>query len=177
MPGMKPLQTMAKNAPARATDSHVAIVGHITKDEFLLFVSGTELANGFINRFLLVGVKRSQELPFGGRLQGKELERVRKATLTALRFASLPRQLTFDPQARERWIEVYGPAVARRGRTARRRHPPRRGARRPPRRDLRHPGLRRADRPGAPRGRAGGLALQPGLRPLDLRRQPRRPHR
>ena len=105
----KPLQTMAKNAPVRATDSHVAIVGHITKDEFLRFVSGTELANGFINRFLLVGVKRSQELPFGGRLQGKELERVRKATLTALRFASLPRQLTFDPQARERWIEVYGP--------------------------------------------------------------------
>ena len=27
----------------------------------------------------------------------------------ALRFASLPRQLTFDPHARERWIEVYGP--------------------------------------------------------------------
>jgi hypothetical protein len=34
---------------------------------------------------------------------------VRDTTLTALRFASLPRQLTFDPHARERWIEVYGP--------------------------------------------------------------------
>jgi len=105
----KPLQTMAKNAPVRSSDSHVAIIGHITKDEFLRFVSGTELANGFINRFLLVAVRRSQELPFGGRLQGKELERVRKAALTALRFASPPRPLTFDPQARERWIEVYGP--------------------------------------------------------------------
>ncbi len=105
----KPLQTMAKNAPVRATDSHVAILGHITKDEFLRFVSGTELANGFVNRFLLVGVRRSQELPFGGCLQGEELERVHNATLTALRFASPPRQLTFDPEARERWIEVYGP--------------------------------------------------------------------
>lgn len=105
----KPLQTMAKNSPVRATDSHVAIIGHITKDEFLRFVSGTELANGFVNRFLLVGVRRSQELPFGGRLQGKELARVREAALSALRFASPPRQLTFDTQARERWIEVYGP--------------------------------------------------------------------
>jgi hypothetical protein len=35
--------------------------------------------------------------------------RVRAATLAALRFASLPRQLSFDPDARERWIAVYGP--------------------------------------------------------------------
>jgi hypothetical protein len=105
----KPLQTIAKNSPVRATDPHVAIIGHITKDELLRFVSGTELANGFVNRFLLVAVRRSQELPFGGRLDGKQLERVRDATLTALRFASLPCQLTFEPAARERWIEVYGP--------------------------------------------------------------------
>ena len=105
----KPLQTIAKTAPVRATNAHVAIIGHITKDELLRFISGTELANGFVNRFLLVGVRRSQELPFGGRLIGEALARVRDATLTALRFASLPRQLTFDPHASERWIEVYGP--------------------------------------------------------------------
>lgn len=34
---------------------------------------------------------------------------MRDATLTARRFASLPHQLTFDPAARERWIDVYGP--------------------------------------------------------------------
>ena len=95
----KPLQTIAKNAPVRATGAHIAIIGHITKDELLRFVSGTELANGFVNRFLLVAVRRSQELPFGGRLDGTELERVRDATLAALRFASLPRQLTFDAEA------------------------------------------------------------------------------
>ncbi len=105
----KPLQTIAKNAPVRATGAHIAIIGHITKDELLRFISGTELANGFVNRFLVVAVTRSQELPFGGRLQGEQLKRVRDATLTALRFASLPRQLSFDPHARERWIEVYGP--------------------------------------------------------------------
>jgi hypothetical protein len=105
----KPLQTMAKNTPVRATGAHVSLIGHITKDELLRFVSGTELANGFVNRFLLVAVTRSQELPFGGRLQGEQLARVRDATRTALRFATLPRTLSFDPDARERWIEVYGP--------------------------------------------------------------------
>jgi hypothetical protein len=105
----KPLQTLAKNSPVRATGAHIAIIGHITKDELLRFISGTELANGFVNRFLVVAVKRSQELPFGGRLRGEQVARVRETTLTALRFASLPRQLTFDPPARERWIEVYGP--------------------------------------------------------------------
>lgn len=105
----KPLQTIAKNAPVRATGAHVAIIGHITKDELLRFVSGTELANGFVNRFLCVAVKRSQELPFGGRLAGDELKRVHAATTAALRFASQPGLLTFDAPAREGWIDVYGP--------------------------------------------------------------------
>jgi Protein of unknown function (DUF3987) len=105
----KTLQTMAKNSPVRARGGHVAIIGHITKDELLRFVTGTELANGFFNRFLAIAVQRSKELPFGGRLAGDALERVREATLTALRFAALPRRLDFDDDARDRWIEVYGP--------------------------------------------------------------------
>src|ERR1039458_29795 len=61
----KPLQTIAKNAPVRAT----AVPGP----------------------------------------QAGVPPRVRNTTETGLRFAALPRQLTFDPPARERWIEVYSP--------------------------------------------------------------------
>jgi hypothetical protein len=105
----KTLQTITRHTPVRAPAAHVAIVGHITKDELLRFVTGTELANGFFNRFLVIAVQRSKELPFGGRLAGDELARVRDVVLTALRFASQPRQLTFDSRASERWIDVYGP--------------------------------------------------------------------
>jgi hypothetical protein len=105
----KTLQTMAKNTPVRARDAHVALVGHITKDELLRFINGTELANGFFNRFLVIAVKRSKELPFGGRLGGDALDHVRERIQTALQFASTTRQLMFDPAARERWIEVYSP--------------------------------------------------------------------
>ncbi|MBV9799240.1 MAG: hypothetical protein JO039_14435 [Solirubrobacterales bacterium] len=36
------------------------ITGHITKGELLRFVTGTELANGFFNRFPVVAVQRSK---------------------------------------------------------------------------------------------------------------------
>ena len=84
-----------------------------------------------------------------------------RATLAALRFATLAPPAHVRPDARERWIEVYGPLSRGEAGLARRRDPPRRSARRPPRRDLRHPGLQRADRATAPRSRARGLALQP----------------
>ena len=66
----EPLQTIVRNDPLRATGASIAIVGHITRDELLRYLTATELANGFANRFLLVAVKRSKLLPFGGALDG-----------------------------------------------------------------------------------------------------------
>ncbi|MCA1679655.1 MAG: hypothetical protein LC777_12265 [Actinobacteria bacterium] len=40
----KTLQTIAKNTPVRARDAHIAIIGHITKDELLRYITATELA-------------------------------------------------------------------------------------------------------------------------------------
>ena len=103
----KTLQTMAKNSPLRATGAHVGIVGHITKQELLRHITATELANGFFNRFMVVAVQRSKTLPFGGRLDGDELDRVREQVTLAARFASIEQPITFDPHARERWIAAY----------------------------------------------------------------------
>jgi hypothetical protein len=64
----EPLQIMAKNAPARASAAHVSVIGRITADELLRYVNGTELANGFLNRFTLVAVRRTKLLPDGGDL-------------------------------------------------------------------------------------------------------------
>lgn len=40
---------MVRNAPLRAADTHIGIA-HITKEELLRHIDGTELANGFFNR-------------------------------------------------------------------------------------------------------------------------------
>ncbi|MBV9005540.1 MAG: hypothetical protein JO181_12840 [Solirubrobacterales bacterium] len=170
----KPLQTITRSAPIRAREAHVPITGHITKDELLRFVTGTELANGFFNRFPVVAVQRSQELPFGGRLTGDALDHVRNATLTDLRFATLPRELHSTPKRES--AGSRSPArclAARKACSALRPAAPRRTSFASPRSTPSSTAPRRSPPP--PRSRPGGLALQPRVHPLDLRRQPRRP--
>jgi Protein of unknown function (DUF3987) len=105
----KVLQTMVRNAPLRAMGAHIGIVGHITKEELLRHISGTELANGFFNRFMLVAVQRSKLLPFGGALDQRSLGELRERLVAALVFAARQTEpLGFDDAAREQWIELYG---------------------------------------------------------------------
>jgi hypothetical protein len=103
----EPLQTIVRNDPLRATDAHIAILGHITRDELLRYLTATELANGFANRYLLIAVERSKLLPFGSALDPDRLAEIRDAVRLALRFAAAHRPITFDETARERWIEAY----------------------------------------------------------------------
>jgi hypothetical protein len=103
----EPLQTIVRNDPLRATGASIGIVAHITRDELLRYLTATELANGFANRFLLIAVKRSKLLPFGGALDGDRFTEVRDAIRLALRFAQQHRPITFDDDARERWIDTY----------------------------------------------------------------------
>ena len=71
------------------------------------YLTATELANGFANRFLLVAVDRSKLLPFGSALNADQLAQVRDAVRLGLRFAGAHRALALGPAARERWIEIY----------------------------------------------------------------------
>jgi len=103
----EPLQTIVRNDPLRATGAHIAILGHITRDELLRYLTATELANGFANRYLLIAVQRAKLLPFGSALDQERLADIRDATRLALRFATQHRPISFDDAARERWIEAY----------------------------------------------------------------------
>lgn len=108
----KPLQAMVRHSPLRAREGHIAIIGHITRDELLRYLNATELANGFFNRFLLIAVDRSKLLTFGGTLQAACLTAVSERLRAALRFAQTAGPLTFDDPARERWIAAY-PVLSR----------------------------------------------------------------
>jgi hypothetical protein len=103
----KPLQSLVRNAPLRASAAHVGIVAHITKDELLRYLNATELANGFFNRFLLIAVRRSKLLPFGGTLTDTELDRLKAKLAVSLAHARICGQVNFDQQARERYSEIY----------------------------------------------------------------------
>jgi hypothetical protein len=57
------LSTLTKNSPVRATGAHISILAHITREELLKYLTDTEMANGFANRFLWLFVERSKKLP------------------------------------------------------------------------------------------------------------------
>jgi len=103
------LRTLTKNSPAVATGAHISIVGHITLEELRRYITETELASGFANRFLWFCLRRSKCLP-------DDEDRVcNHATLSALTeklrravaFARTVEEMKRDHEAREDWRDVY----------------------------------------------------------------------
>lgn len=99
------LRALSKNSPCRATNAHISIVGHITADELRRYMSSTEAASGFGNRYLWIAVQRSKLLPDGG--GACDLEPVKKKFADAVSFAKCVGTMPRDDEARELWHEAY----------------------------------------------------------------------
>lgn len=102
------LRAMTKNNPAKATGTHISIIGHVTKSELCRYLNKTEAANGFANRFLWLCVKRSKILPEGGRIKDVHFAPLIERLRHAIQFArNLNEEITRDEEARMLWKEIY----------------------------------------------------------------------
>jgi hypothetical protein len=101
------LQSLTKNSQARATGAHIAIIGHITKQELLRYLTETEAGNGFGNRFLWCCVKRSKFLPDGATMLQATINQLASKVHEAVMFAQGVRQIIRDEEAAEIWRAVY----------------------------------------------------------------------
>src|SRR5262249_23075931 len=81
------LEGLTKNSPICATGAHVSVIGHITVEELKRYLTATEMANGFGNRFLWFCVKRSKALPEGSSVPPGPWEGLRGHLGEAFRFA------------------------------------------------------------------------------------------
>jgi hypothetical protein len=99
------LRNMVVQQPRRATDAHIAIVGHITRHELLRQISDTDAANGFGNRFLWACVRRSKTLPDGGGQPdfGDLVPRL----CESVKFVRGMGEIRRDEEARKLWHAVY----------------------------------------------------------------------
>jgi hypothetical protein len=104
------LSSLTKNSPAKATDAHVSCIAHITKEELLRYLSSTEQANGFANRFLWVCTRRSKLLPDGG--SGVDLSSLRQRIKGALDTASTLGEMKRSDDAAQLWRAEY-PTLSR----------------------------------------------------------------
>jgi len=103
----RPLAILTRSAPARATDAHVALIGHITATELRHHISAVELANGLLNRFLLIACRRVRLLPDGSNpnpLHGSDLDHRLAVAIAAARDTG---HVEFSAPARARWHDAY----------------------------------------------------------------------
>lgn len=102
------LQSMTKNSPAKATNAHIGIVGHIAKTELLRHLDATEFANGFANRFLYVCARRSKKLPHGGSLDDEALAQLGRELQDVLCVSKTFGHVTMNAETKEVWEAIYG---------------------------------------------------------------------
>jgi hypothetical protein len=103
----RPLALLTRTAPARATQAHISIIGHITQTELRRHTTTVEIANGFLNRFVFAAVRRVRLLPEGGDpdpLKGTGLSRY---LTSVLGHACTVGRVTLSPDARELWWQIY----------------------------------------------------------------------
>ena len=105
--GTSKLQTLTKNSPIKATDSHISIIGHVTDDELRAVLTKVEMANGFANRFLFARVRRSKLLPHGGHLDFGTLQDLGERIATRLGQAQTLGRITMTDVAAEAWEKNY----------------------------------------------------------------------
>lgn len=99
------LRALTKNNSAQATDTHVSILGHITKPELTKYLGDTDCFNGFANRFLWLLVKRSKFLPDGG--ENIDLQPLQAHLKQAIAVARQVTTIGRSPDARTLWRRVY----------------------------------------------------------------------
>jgi hypothetical protein len=102
------LSTLTRHTRARATGTHISLIGHITIEEVRRRLDQTEAANGFGNRFLWVCARRSQLLPEGGMPPQLELNRLSGRLRDSLDGARRAGTVHRDTAARQLWADVYG---------------------------------------------------------------------
>ena len=101
------LNTMVKNNPAKSTEPHISIVGHITKEELLQQMRAVDTSNGFANRFLWIAARRSKYLSEGGAIDEVNFDAIVMRLFSIIESAKFCGEVKRSKSARELWRQVY----------------------------------------------------------------------
>lgn len=103
----KPLSVLNRRA-LHASNSHVAIVGHVTPKEFRLRLADADMSGGTFNRFLPVYVERSKRLPIPSGVPAATVEKLGDRLSKALTAARSAGAIGLTQDAVQLWTaEVY----------------------------------------------------------------------
>jgi hypothetical protein len=101
----KTVRTMAKNAARTATDPHLSIVAHVTRQELLRVAKASDIFGGLMNRFVFVLSERVRLLPHGGDLD--DLGTIPNRLLDIIDRARTVGRMSRSPAADRLWEAAY----------------------------------------------------------------------
>jgi hypothetical protein len=106
------LANRTKGRKVVATDAHVSILAGCTPEELRRLVTATELANGFLNRFLIVAVARERLRDNPEPLPVSIASSFAAEFGQALSFARRQGRIVRDPGAVDAWRRAYARELA-----------------------------------------------------------------
>jgi hypothetical protein len=101
------LETLTRNSPLRATEAHLALIGHITAAELRQCSTTISILNGFLNRFLVIACRRTRLLPEGGEKKPLAKTGLKNQLAGALEHARCAGELTLHARAKRQWGNTY----------------------------------------------------------------------
>lgn len=101
------LATLTRNSQIRASEAHLAVIGHITATELRHCSKTLTLANGFLSRFLFVACRRTRLLPEGGDENPLAKTGLKDRLAQVLEHARGAGELRLHPGADELWTTWY----------------------------------------------------------------------
>ena len=101
------LQTLARSNKNVCREPHISIFGNITLDELQRLLTSTDRNNGFANRFLWVCARRSQALPWGGKVDVAALQTLANRAAVCLVMARHYGSCGWLPDAASLWAKEY----------------------------------------------------------------------
>ena len=101
----KTLRTMAKNTPRTATDPHLSIIAHVTRQELMKALRDADIYGGLFNRCLFVLSERARLLPHGGDLD--DLREILEPTKARIEFARGVGRMVRSDAADRLWEREY----------------------------------------------------------------------
>jgi hypothetical protein len=105
--GNRPLRTLTKNSPVRATKAHISLVAHATQEDLRAYLSDLDIGNGVANRFLFTAVQRLHELPEPLPLPAAVLAPLVEQVQAVVTAAQGIERMEWTPAARALWRDWY----------------------------------------------------------------------
>jgi hypothetical protein len=106
--GESPLRVRARTNRLRASNAHISLIGHIVRKELLAYVDDTEAGGGGVNRFLILCIQRSKELPFGGHVPPEAFHGLTQEFAQVITFAtSMRTSFAWSEAAAAAWRDGY----------------------------------------------------------------------